>query len=52
MLTGGQMQEHRLEVWLNRSQLRDIQALIGQQPGNDRKVELTIDQADLEKPVG
>ena len=30
----------------------DVQALIGQQPGNHRKIELVVDQADLESPVG
>ncbi len=52
MMTGGQIQEHRLEVWLDRRQLRDVQALISQQPGNDCKVELVVDQADLENPIG
>ncbi len=52
MLTGRQIQEHRLEVWLDRGQLGDVQALIGQQPGDDCKVELVVDQADLENPIG
>ena len=52
MLTGRQIQEHRLEVWLDRGQLRDVQTLIGQQPGDDCKVELVVDQADFENPIG
>ena len=52
MLTGSQIQEHRLKIWLDGSQFRDVQTMIGQQPGNDRKVELAIDQADLENPLG
>jgi serine protease inhibitor ecotin len=51
MLPGGQVQEHRLEVGLNWGELRDVQALIGQQPCDDRKVELVIGQAHLENPV-
>src|SRR5687768_10808417 len=51
VLPGGQVQEHRLEVGLNRGELRDVQALIGQQPGDDCKIELVIVQAHLDSPV-
>ena len=51
LLPGGQVKELRLEVGLNRGELRDVQALIGQQPRNDREVELVIDEAHFENPV-
>src|SRR4029453_16873327 len=51
-LTGTQIHEDRLEVWLDRGQLRDVQALIGQQPRNHRKIELVVSQADLDNAVG
>src|SRR4029450_1088111 len=52
MLAPSQIQEHRLEVWLDWRQLRDVQALISQQPVDHSKVQLVADQADLENPVG
>jgi hypothetical protein len=52
MLTGSQIQEDRLEVWLDGGQLRDIQALIGQQSGDHREIEPAVDHADLESPIG
>jgi hypothetical protein len=51
-MAGGQMQEHRLEVWLDRRQFSDVEALISQQPGNDCKVQLVVGQADLENAIG
>src|SRR4029453_11088493 len=51
-LTGTQIHEDRLEVWLDRGQLKDVQALIGQQPRNHRKIELVVSQADLDNAVG
>jgi hypothetical protein len=51
MLVGSEVQEHRLKVWLDGSQLRDVQALIGQELGNDCKIKLVIGQADFENPV-
>ena len=51
MLVGSEIQEHRLEVWLDGSQLRDVEALIGQESGNDCKIKLVIGQADFENPV-
>ena len=51
MLIGSEIQEHRLEVWLDGGQLRDVQALIGKKSGNDRKIKHVIGQADFENPV-
>ena len=39
VLIGGELQEHRLQVGLDGGQLGDVQALLGQQPGDDGKVE-------------
>ena len=39
MLTSGEIEEHRFEIRLDWCELGDVQALIGQQPRDDRKIQ-------------
>ena len=48
MITRGEIEEYRFEIRLDRCELADVQALIRQQPRDDRKIQPLVAQTDLE----
>ena len=52
MITGSEIEEHRFEIRLDRRELGHVEALIRQQPSDDRKIQALVAEADLEQSTG
>ena len=52
LVIGGQIQEHRFEVRVDRGEFRNVQTAISQHSSNDGRVEPAVGKAYLQKPIG